>query len=111
MLRLAREAGTNPGRAARAWATVGRDILLDALRGAALRLPTTTAFDARARTVVLDELERQQIRFVRQALGGHPLDTDSAAKTLREATASGGLAAITVALRALEGVGGTRPPA
>jgi len=110
VLRLAREAGANPGRAARAWAAVGHDMLLDALRGAALRLPTTTVFDARARTTVLDELERQQTRFVRHALAGYPLGTDSAAKTVREATAAGGLAAITVALRALDGVRVIRPP-
>ncbi|HEY8613214.1 MAG TPA: phage capsid protein, partial [Roseomonas sp.] len=103
IVRLAAAAGVAPAEAAAAWDAAGRDFGLEALRGAALAAPAPGAFGPRAKAALLEDLGALQARIARAILAGEaPRPLEGAVRLAREAAGQGELAAVSVALRALE---------
>ncbi|SHI72200.1 glutamate dehydrogenase [Roseomonas rosea] len=103
IVRLAASAGVAPADAAAAWDAAGRDFGLEALRAAARAAPAPGAYGPRARGALLEDLAALQTRIARAVLAGEaPQPPDAALRLAREAAGQGELAAVAVALRALE---------
>ena len=103
VVRLAARAGVSPDAAAAAWRAAGQDYALDALHAAAVAAPAPGAFGARARALLLADLQAIQSGLAQAALAGSMphAQAESAALLAREAAASGDLAAVSVAVRSL----------
>ncbi|MBR0673436.1 hypothetical protein, partial [Neoroseomonas soli] len=100
--------GVGAAAAAEAWSTVGHDFALDALRGAIAAAPAPGPFGTRARAALADEVAAAQARLAAQRLAGGAPDrtrADAAAALVREAAAARDLAAVTVAVRGVAGLG------
>jgi glutamate dehydrogenase len=105
---LADQAGVLPVAARQAWAAVGEAFHLEALREALGRAPLPGPFGDRARAALRAELRAAQRRLAAAALAGRPAEgpeAEEARRLLQEAARLGDLAAATVALRALAGLG------
>ncbi|MFC7737785.1 NAD-glutamate dehydrogenase domain-containing protein [Roseomonas sp. GCM10028921] len=103
IVRLAASAGVPPAEAAAAVAAAGRDFGLEALLAAARAAAAPGAFGPRARGALLEDLGALQARISRAALAGEaPRPAEAALRLAREAAGQGELAAVSVALRALE---------
>ncbi|WP_458095262.1 NAD-glutamate dehydrogenase [Roseomonas sp. WA12] len=103
IVRLAAVAGVQPAEAAAAWDAAGRDFGLEALRAAARAAPAPGAFGPRAKAGLLEDLTAFQARIARAALSGTaPKPPEEAVRLAREAAGQRELAAVSVALRALE---------
>ena len=108
VVRLAGHAGVDAATAATAWAAVEEAYALDALRGGIAAAPAPGAFGPRAKAALIEEVAASQIRLAAQRLaGGAPDDTRAAsvAALVQEAAAARDLAAVTVAVRGLAGLG------
>jgi glutamate dehydrogenase len=105
IVRLAAGAGVAPEIASAAWAEMGRAFHLDALRAALAAAPAQGPFGARARAALAADLGGIQARLAAARLSGaDPLErpgAQAAARLAREAASVHDLAAVTVAVRAL----------
>ena len=104
IVRLARDSGTSPAEAARAWTGEGAAFHIDALAEAARRMQVPGLYGDRARAAVLADLRGTQSRLAAAhlagaAVGGPAIET--VRKLVRDAAAAGDFAAVTVAARAL----------
>ncbi|WP_431303464.1 NAD-glutamate dehydrogenase domain-containing protein [Sediminicoccus sp. BL-A-41-H5] len=103
IVRLAAESGADPAAAARAWAEVGGACQLDALAEAARRMLAPGAYGDRARAALLADLRATQFRLAAQRLAGASATLPEALRpVLADAAMQGDLAAVTVAVRALD---------
>ncbi|MBP0444581.1 NAD-glutamate dehydrogenase [Roseomonas sp. SSH11] len=103
IVRLAAAAGVAPAEAAAAWDAAGRDFGLEALRAAARAAPAPGTYGPRARAALLEDLGALQTRIARAILAGEaPQPSEPAVRLAREAAVQGEMAAVAVALRALE---------
>ncbi|TCZ66101.1 NAD-glutamate dehydrogenase [Roseicella aquatilis] len=102
VLRLAEEAGAPAAQAAAAWAEVGGAFRIEALRQAAAAAPAPGAFGPRARAALLEDLGAAQARLAAARLRGRAPDPASFAPLAQEAAQAGDLAAVGVAVRALQ---------
>lgn len=99
IVRLSRQAGVEPARAAAAWARVGEAFHLPALRQAAQQAQATGPFGTRAKAALLDDLADLQTRLATSCLKGSLPEAEGARRVAQEAAARPDLAAVTVAVR------------
>jgi glutamate dehydrogenase len=105
---LAERAGAPPAAAREAWAAVGEAFHLEALREALGRAPLPGPFGDRARAALRAELRAAQQRLAAAALAGRPAEgpeAEEARRLVLEAARLADIAAATVALRAVAGLG------
>jgi glutamate dehydrogenase len=108
VVRLAGHAGVDAAAAAVAWAAVEEQFTLDVLRAAIAAAPAPGAFGPRARAALADDVATSQMRLAALRLGGGAPDATRAATVaglIQEAAAARDLAAVTVAVRGLAGLG------
>jgi glutamate dehydrogenase len=108
VVRLAGQAGVDAAAAAAAWGAVEARFALDTLRAAIAAAPAPGPFGPRARAALAEETGTAQARLAALALRNTgPDDTEATATTtlIRDAAAARDLAAVTVAVRAVAGLG------
>jgi glutamate dehydrogenase len=104
VVRLAGRAGVDAATAATAWAAVGQDYALDALRAGIAAAPAPGPFGPRAKAALAEDVAASQMRLAAHRLAGGAPAADGAADMMalvQEAVAARDLAGVTVAVRGL----------
>ena len=108
VVRLAGTTGVDAATAATAWGAVEQEFALDTLRAAIAAAPAPGPFGPRARAALAEDLGAAQARLAALRLAGGSPDgarAEAVAALVRDAVAARDLAAVTVAVRGLAGLG------